>query len=122
MIPALLAAGLLVAASFAPVASVTPADVRGWVDQFGAAYRLEVGEFAAVAECESGFDPWAVGAAGELGPYQWLPRGGLWDWTPAGRAGLSPLAPRLNVAMAAWAFAQGAAWKAHWSCWVARGR
>ncbi len=87
--------------------------VLAWIEHYAGLEGVPAGYLVAVAECEAAGDPYAVGAQGEAGPFQWHPRG-LWLETPAGREGLSPWDLRLNVAMAVWAFARG--YGHHWSC------
>ena len=117
--PIALAASLL-AATLAPLpAAVTRADVVAWVHADAADYGASVDELLAVGQCESQLEPFALGDGGmSFGPFQFHLRG-IWWWTPAGRAGLHPSDARQNVRMAAWAFAQGAEWRRHWSCWRA---
>jgi len=93
--------------------ALTRDNVITWVHQYAAAEGVSVVWLLAVGQCESRLEPYAVGAEGEVGPYQWHPQG-LWWSTPAATAGLSPWDIEQNVAMAAWAFKRGYA--SHWSC------
>jgi hypothetical protein len=94
---------------------VSWAQVEAWVWEDAATYGVSGRWLLWVAGCETGFsgNPYLVGRLGEVGPFQWHPRG-LWWSTPAGRAGVSPWDIRENVRMASWAFANGLS--RHWTC------
>lgn len=120
------AALLLVATWTPPAPAWTPEQVEALIVATAHAYGVPARPLVALAKCESRLDPLAVGKAGERGVYQWLPAppGGLWEHTPAGRAGVTYTDVHADVAMAAWAYSQGDALMArHWvHCWrVARG-
>ena len=70
---------------------------EGWPISYGAAMRLAV--------CESSLNPQAVGAAGEVGLYQFL--NGTWGWASvlAGFEGRSRSDPVANASVAAWLMA-----------------
>lgn len=93
--------------------SATWNDVEAWIVQDAQDYGVSAYWLLSVAWCEARGNPYAIGRAGEVGPFQFHPRGLWWD-TPAGRAGVSPWDIRMNVRMAAWAFSRGL-WT-HWSC------
>ena len=121
-------AAILFAAVFAPPApGWSAAEVEREIVAAAHSYDVPAAPLIALARCESRLDPSAVGRLGELGVFQWLPTppGGLWEYTPAGRAGLSPRDVTLDIAMGAWAYAHGgdALMVQHWvACWqVARG-
>lgn len=70
-----------------------------------------------------GFDPYAVGAAGEIGPAQLHPRGLLPDfrygrWTDLEPAFRDPNSPYMAVAYIDWAISQGMGpnWSTWWGC------
>lgn len=102
-------------------AGPTRADVVGWTYRYAAYYGTNPAVLLAVARCESRFAPYAVGRAGEAGPYQFHPRG-LWWGTPQARAGYSRWNPEATTAAAAWAFSRGLG--RHWTCYriLYRGR
>lgn len=114
---AALAAALLLAALAARPShaqrAFTPADVHALIQHYAAAYGVSAPWLLAVAECESGLQPYAVGRLGEVGAFQWHPRG-LWPYTPDGRIGVSPWDVEANIRNAAWAFSRGLSF--HWSC------
>lgn len=88
-------------------------DVEAWIVEDASDYGVSAPWLLSVAWCEARGNPYAVGRLGEVGPFQFHPRG-IWWSTPAGREGLSPWDIRMNVRMAAWAFSRGLSW--HWSC------
>ena len=123
-------AAILFAAVFAPPApGWSAAEVEREIVAAAHSYGVPAAPLVELARCETGgtFNPNLVGRAGERGVFQWLPNppGGLWEYTPAGRAGLSPRDVTLDIAMGAWAYAHGgdALMVQHWvACWqVARG-
>ena len=71
---------------------------EGWPISYGAAMRL--------AQCESSLNPWAEGAAGEVGLYQFLPS----TWAAfaglAGFGGRSRYDAEANAGVAAWLMAR----------------
>ncbi len=116
------AAALVVAVMFqrpARAEEVTWDTVLYWIEVDAAAYGVDPGWLTRVATCEARSrvtgipNPYSVGLEGEVGPFQWHPRGLWWD-TPAGRNWESPWDIRRNVEMAAWAFSRGLWW--HWTC------
>jgi hypothetical protein len=68
-----------------------------------------------VASCETGgtFNQSLVGRQGEIGIFQWHPRG-LWSSVPVFQSWADVYDLRLNVRAAAWAFSRGLSF--HWSC------
>lgn len=119
-----LLAGLLVVFTMTPLvplaratALLTPADVVVYIRAAAAHHGADADELLAVAWCESNWQPYARGLRDERGPFQFLPRRGVWDYTPHGRLGLDIDNPLVTIDAAAWAFARGPAWKRHWSCW-----
>ena len=94
-------------------ATTTWDDVEAWIVADATEYGVSAPWLLSVAWCEARGNPYAVGRLGEVGPFQFHPRGVWWE-TPAGRAGISPWNLRENVRMAAWAFSRGL-WT-HWSC------
>ena len=119
---ALLAAVLLVASLVPPAPGWSASEVEREIVAAAHSYDVPAAPLVALARCESRLNPDAVGRAGERGVFQWLPTppGGLWEYTPAGRAGLSPLDMRLDVAMATWAYRYGGdvLMAEHWTCWA----
>lgn len=117
----LLAALLLVATYTPPAPAWTPEQVEALIVATAQSYGVPAGPLIALGQCESGLSPASVGKAGERGVFQWLPTppGGLWEYTPAGRAGVTYLDVHADVGMAAWAYTQGDALMAqHWvACW-----
>ncbi len=87
--------------------------VAAVVRERAAAHDVSPWLLEALATCESRLDPYAVGAAGELGLLQLHPRGLL----PAFyRMGFDdPWSVYQQADFAAWAIANGYA--RHWSCW-----
>jgi hypothetical protein len=105
--------------AFAPTATAAAdlswQEVEQWIWNDAAEFGVSGQWLIWVARCEAAGDPFARGARGEVGPFQWLPwAGSLWWSTPAGRAGISPWDIRMNVRMAAWAWSRGLSH--HWSC------
>jgi soluble lytic murein transglycosylase-like protein len=80
-----------------------------------AAYRQSYRDMLAVAECESGLQPWVVNTwSGAEGLYQFMPATWLsFSWR-AGMGGGSPFNPVQAAWVTAWAFAHGL--RGHWSC------
>jgi hypothetical protein len=93
--------------------AVTRDQVAAWIHHYAAAEGVPAGWLLAVATCESQLEPYAVGRSGEVGPFQWHPRG-VWSQVPVFRSWWDVYDVRLNVWGAAWAFARGLAF--HWSC------
>ena len=108
----LLGSGLSPTATEAALA--TRQDVINWVYKYAAIYSVNPRLLLAVGQCESGLQPYATGRLGEIGPFQFHPRG-IWWSTPYARMGYSPRNPEVNVAAAAWAFSRG--YHNHWSCY-----
>lgn len=110
-----------------PAARAAPApvawtDVEAWVMEDGIAAGLSpgyIGYLLAVVWCEARGNPYAVGALGEVGPFQFHPAG-LWLDLPHFRDGAGwpdwerVRDVRTNVAAGVWAFASG--YGRHWSC------
>lgn len=110
---------------------VTPRDI----DNFIVAYSVErssavypyvrlVSDVRRVIDCESDHLDLDVingrrhGAAGEIGPGQWLPgSGGIWDLTPSAQAGYPVTDPESNVAGVVWAISQGMGPDNWYWCW-----
>ena len=93
----------------------TRADVINWVYEYAAYYGVSAQVLLAVGQCESGLQPYPRrGLAGEVGPFQFHPRGVWWN-TPYAWWGYSMHDPETNVAAAAWAFSRG--YGSHWSCY-----
>lgn len=69
-----------------------------------------------VAWCESEYHPYQTGARGEIGPFQFLPVGGVWGYTDYGRRGIRPdwVSVDEQIRMAAWLIASG--YLSHWTC------
>src|SRR5688572_286296 len=113
----LLAGAALLGAAFcierASASTATWSDVEAWIVADASEYGVSASWLLSVAWCEARGNPYAVGAQGEVGPFQFHPRG-LWWETPAGLRGVSPWDLRANVRMAAWAFSRGLSF--HWSC------
>ena len=112
---AALLAGLLLAASAPPAANahhVTSQDVINWTYAYSSKYGVGSGgaeDLLRIARCESRLNPHAVGRLGEVGPYQFHPRG-VWSWTPQAKAGYSIYDVEATVAAAAWLYANGYAY------------
>jgi soluble lytic murein transglycosylase-like protein len=117
LVLSLLAGVALVGAAFfvEPTSANTATwnDVETWIAEDAVSYGVSASWLLSVAWCESRGNPYAVGRAGEVGPFQFHPHGVWWD-TPAGLRGISPWDIRANVQMAAWAFSRGLS--SHWSC------
>ena len=96
-------------------ARATRQDVINWIYEYAAIYRVNPQLLLAVGQCESGLQPYVRdGRAGEVGVFQFHPRGIWWN-TPYARMGYSARDPETNVAAAAWAFSRG--YQSHWSCY-----
>lgn len=69
-----------------------------------------------VAWCESKYHPYRIGARGEVGPFQFLPVGGVWGYTDYGRRGIRPdwVSVEEQIRWAAWLMASG--YLSHWTC------
>lgn len=78
MLPFILAVLLGVPANPAvlsvPVAEAAPLDLQTFASTTAQQYELNPDLFVATIKCESDFDPDAIGAAGEIGLVQILPR------------------------------------------------
>ena len=99
----------------AEAAWVTRNHVIAWVYEYAAYYGVNAQVLLAVGQCESGLQPYPRdGRSGEIGPFQFHPRG-IWWQTPYAWMGYSPRDPEVNVAAAAWAFSRG--YQYHWSCY-----
>lgn len=127
--PAILLALLLVAI-FGQVPaqgySATSEDVETWIAHYAALEGASVWELTVTGECESQLNPYPKdGYSGEIGPFQFLPVGGVWRVTPQAQAGEPIRDPEVNTAAAAWAFGiEGRNWgsrhedlRLHWSCY-----
>jgi hypothetical protein len=103
------------APSEAGAARATRQDVVNWIYEYAAYYGVSAQVLLAVGQCESGLQPYPRdGRAGEIGTFQFHPRGVWWN-TPYAWWGYSPRDPEINVAAAAWAFSRG--YQSHWSCY-----
>ena len=72
-------------------------EAQGWPITYNQAVRL--------ARCESGLNPQAVGAAGEVGLFQFTTSTWSWASEGAGFAGHSRYSPVANASVAAWLMA-----------------
>ena len=140
MIRVLCVALALSAACYAPVAfaqeeaepeqevtEVTPGPVLAsqvidWIYFYAARYEIAPTMPLRVARCESGgfsvavLNGWKLGRLGEVGTFQFHPRG-IWWSTPQAAAGYSYWDAEANVAAGVWAIAQGYGPR-HWAgCW-----
>ncbi len=103
----------LIAAATASQAMAGPPELEAIVAERAAAHGVNPAYLIAVAGCESGWDPFAVGAAGELGLMQLLPGRGMlavfysWGYDEVWSAWQ-------QADFAARAFAYGLGW--NWSC------
>lgn len=109
MVAALTMASALFAASLAPAHAQSVEDV---IYERAEAHGVSGDYLAAVAWCESTYDPYAVGAAGELGLFQLHPYGLLPSFYGLGYT--DPWDVWEQADYAAWAFSVGLA--SHWSC------
>jgi len=117
LVAALLLVGAISATATEAARPVTWAEVESWLVQDAARFGVSADWLLAVAICESARDPYAYGAAGEIGPAQFLPVSGIWHSLPESQ--LVPLdysrrSLRLQVQAMARAFSLG--YSAHWSC------
>ena len=117
----LLGAALLLLSAVSATATeaarpVTWAEVESWLVQDAARFGVSAEWLLAVAVCESARDPYAYGAAGEIGPAQMHPRGIWWGLPESKQVRLdySRASIRLQVQAMARAFALGYA--SHWTC------
>lgn len=92
----------------------TRADVIDWIFAYSQWYGANPYQLLRVGECESELTPYALGKQGEVGPFQFHPRG-IWWSTPQAAKGYSMWDVEANVAAAAWAFSRGL--QSHWTCW-----
>ena len=119
----------LSALSYAPVAYAEPEEpataeqVIDWIYAYSEYYGFSAYKAISVARCESaGFNTavingWRRGALGEVGTFQFHPRG-IWWATPQARGGYSMFSPEENVAAGVWSLAHGFG-PAHWVwCWL----
>ena len=115
MATALLCA-VLAAPRSAPASTTETDEVLALIVDAAAAYGVPAQRLIDVAWCESRFDRYAVGRAGEVGVFQFLPRGGIWSITPYGRQGIGPASVSVEeqIEMAAWLFSLGYGY--HWTC------
>lgn len=116
---ALLCVALLLTTRTADARPPTTHDTATMIYHYAAVYGVEAGDLLRLAQCESRLQPYPRdGSAGEVGPFQFHPRG-LWRSTPWAAYGFNALRdPELNVRAAAWAIANG--YGPHWSCWAIR--
>ena len=115
----LLIAGAL---ALAPVTvhaeAVTSDDVVAWTYYYSEVYGADAEDLLRIARCESKLYPYAKGALGEVGPYQWHPRGAWWI-TPQSQE-YSIYDVEAQVAGAAWLYAEGYAYSSLGWWWCSR--
>lgn len=102
---------------------VTTSDVQQLIVDKAIEHGANQQTLLRVANCESRYNRYAIGASGERGIAQWHPRG-IWFSTPAYREqGINIIhlynldhehAMYYDIDMFAWAFSRGYA--SHWSC------
>lgn len=92
-------------------------DVVRWTHHYSAKYGANPYDLLRIANCESHQNPYAVGVLGEIGAYQFHPRG-IWQSTPQARAGYSIFDVEATVAAAAWVYSKGWAYTTMgwWHC------
>ena len=67
-------------------AEISPQDVAYLAAWRASVHKTDVWGFLNLIKCESRFNPYAIGTAGEVGSMQWLPgRGNAWNETSAYR-------------------------------------
>ncbi len=92
------------------------AAIRAAATEFGIVDEAWYQRFLATAYCESRYDVWAVGKAGERGLWQWMPM----TWAAnMGRLGYSEddvWDARASSRLAALLMSEGKQWM--WSCWA----
>lgn len=115
----LLLAVALLWASQAAAQPVTWQQVEDWTYAYADKYGADPIDMLRIARCESHSDPYAVGRLGEIGPYQFHPRG-IWWSTPQAREGYVPQDIEANVAAAAFVYASGYAYTTYGWYWCAR--
>lgn len=99
---------------------VTASQVIDWIYAYSDYYGYPAQTALRVARCESaGFDVavingWRLGRAGEVGTFQFHPRG-IWWATPQAKLGFSRYNPEENVAAGVWGLSHGLA--KHWTCY-----
>lgn len=101
---------------------VLASQVIDWIYFYAARYEIAPSAPLRVARCESGgfsvavLNGWKLGRLGEVGTFQFHPRG-IWWSTPQAAAGYSYWDAEANVAAGVWAIAQGYGPR-HWAgCW-----
>lgn len=100
-------AGVALSGAARPAAAAVP--YQATFEAAAAHYGIDAGWLIAVARCESGFDPNAVGKHGEIGIMQFMPL------TFADHGGTDIWDPVEQIWVAARMFSQGLAC-AHWVC------
>ena len=91
---------------------VVPPELLALVDERAAYRGASAGWMRSIIQCESRWDIYAVGLAGELGLVQLHPRGLLREFLALGYA--DPFDPSEAIDYLAWALVHGRA--SHWSC------
>ena len=85
---------------------VTWQQVVDWTYAYADKYGADPEDMLRIARCESRGNPYAIGALGEVGPYQMHPRG-IWTSSPQAKAGYSIYDTEATVASAAWVYSRG---------------
>jgi soluble lytic murein transglycosylase-like protein len=101
-----------VALAAPPAHAQSAAPLQDYAAEQAAAYGLSAAWLARIITCESGWNPRAVGAAGEQGLAQLHPRGLRPLFFTQGYT--DPFDPYQSIEFLAWALANGYA--AHWTC------
>jgi len=89
-----------------------PPELAAVVEERAAYRRASAGWMRAIIQCESRWNVYAVGSAGELGLVQLHPRGLLPEFYQLGYS--DPFDPSEAIDYLAWALVHGRA--SHWSC------
>lgn len=116
---ALAAAFALIVAQAQAAPPVTWQQVEDWTYAYADKYGADAPDLIRIASCESHKDPYAVGALGEIGPYQFHPSGVWWS-TPQAKEGYSIYDVEATVAAAAWVYSRGLAYTTRGWYWCAQ--
>lgn len=100
---------VLLCCTTTPVQAQTIDDVVNWTYAYAEYYELPseaADDLLRIGYCESRNNIYAIGRLGEVGFYQFHPRG-IWNSTPQAKAGYSIYDIEAQVAAAVWVYKQG---------------